>query len=456
MDRQTFLARSETFGFDTDSPWGLEALRLLCSVPRLYAPLASAWEQRHPGTMTALERMTDRGFVIRQPGVVLDTRTGDASERSGRPVPRYRTTWRGHELTLAAQEDIRVLEERFPRTASHNTYPLLRLLQALDLTGSHARFGISSAHATTLSGMRNRTVKWWLHRLAADGLVAELPRQLADVREVVPEHWRITRALTRQLTDVLDAFAPPDAEALKVEFRLKRSRFLDDVDPARVGLTGATDFDHDVEAQRILAALFTSKRALASGVFTVEPRIVLTADASEQPQLFGTGTDLVFYQPDAELREAGDGGVVTRSVVEYERFQSRRDAWGHIERFLGYLAQRTLPFEPAILRFVVDTRRRERTYVELIEAFGDYALDHPERIPANAVTLAVSSTARLAEAADPLDNSAWFRVQVPGSGRADTTSAPVLHPPHDSPYNDYFSRGPAPTAHLQGAVPDRA
>ena len=448
MDRHTFLARSETFGFDTPDPWALPALRLLCSVPRLYAPLVQAWDVRYPGTQAALGRMVERGFVAYQPGVVVDTRSGASSATSSRPVPRYRTTWRGHELTLAAAEDVRVLEERFPRTASHNLYKLLRLLQALDLDGSHAKFGLSSAHATDLCEMSNRTVKWWIRKLIDDRYLTELPTMIADVREVVPAHWRVTKALTRQLNDALEAFSP-DVDALKVELRLTRTRFLADIDPRRIGLTGATDFDHDVECQRVLASLFTSDRALPEAVFSVEPRIVLRADQNVSPTVLGSGAEVVFYQPDAEMRER-DGQTILRSVVEYERFQSRRDAWGHIERFLGYLAERTLPMESAVLRFVVDSDRRERTYVELIEAFADYAIDHPDRIPPNPVTLAVSSIPRLAKAPDPLAPAAWFRVKVPSSGRADTACAPVLHPTHDSPYSDYFSRGPAPTKHLQG------
>ena len=93
-----------------------------------------------------------------------------------------------------------------------------------------------------------------------------------------------------------------------------------------------------------------------------------------------------------------------------------------------------------MLRFVVDSAPRERSYVELIEAFGDYALDHPERMPANPVLLAVSSTPRVLAAADPLDPRAWFRMTLPNSAGSDTVRRPVLHPPEDSPYDEYFSR----------------
>jgi hypothetical protein len=88
---------------------------------------------------------------------------------------------------------------------------------------------------------------------------------------------------------------------------------------------------------------------------------------------------------------------------------------------------------------VVDSESRVRSYVSLIEAFADYGLDHPEEMPVNQVTLAVSSVERILAAADPLDPRAWFRIQLP-SGEVEQRH-PVLHDPKHSPYNDYFGRG---------------
>ena len=99
----------------------------------------------------------------------------------------------------------------------------------------------------------------------------------------------------------------------------------------------------------------------------------------------------------------------------------------------------TLPFEPAVLRFVVDSDARVRSYVELIEAFADYCLDHPERLPHNPVLLAVASIDSVCnnpKLTDPLDDRAWYRITLPGSQAP--TRQPVLHDAQDSPYEEYF------------------
>lgn len=436
-----FAARGETFGLNGapgSESWAMGALRLLFSAPRAYEPLVAAWEARFPGARAALGRLGDLGFVDYQPGIIVDTRTGEVAGRVSRRVPRYRTTSRGQRLVAAVREDFGVLEDVFPRTTDRNVDGLRALLDALNVVDSHGKYGMSVSHVQLLSGLPLSTVKWWVGALRQKRYVRQLDEKFADVREVVPAHWRPNRALARQLGLVLDEFAGAP-QHLRTEFRLGRSRYLEDISPARVGISGATDFDHDVECQRILADLLRSELCLPEGVFAVEPKFAIAANTEAFPWNFSNaGAQSVFYQPDAQVRERV-GGRVGRGVVEYERFQTRRDGWNHIERFLGFVAT-SLVFEPAVLRFVVDSQARERGYVELIEAFADYALDHRHRVPASPVRFAVSNAARLAEASDPLAEEAWFSLELP-TGEASSGGGCVMHPSDESPFDVYFSTG---------------
>jgi hypothetical protein len=210
-----------------------------------------------------------------------------------------------------------------------------------------------------------------------------------------------------------------------------------------VGITGATDYDHDVESQKVVAAILRSNSWAGGGVFSMEPRIVLPVNQGIVPWEFDERyKETAFYQPDAELRgvEEIDGRrLVRRYVVEYERFQSRRDAWGHIERFVGYMHTKALKGEAGALLFVVDSDSRRRSYVQLIEAFADHALESLHLLSQNPITLAVSSVDRVLESQDPLNLKEWSRIQLPVG--ADTGCRPVLHPPGSSPYDSYFGRG---------------
>lgn len=438
VNKRSFQHRTETFGLDTTNSWALPALRLAFAVPRVYKPLADAWESRYPGSRKALLRLTEMGFLAYQPALVVAVRTGYIAAHPAAPLPRYRATASGKRLTTAGRQDLRVITDRFPRTSKESAVKVLKLLRAFNLDTPHSRYGLSVPHATEIAGMPERSGRWWVRHLLDAGLLAELSERLADVREVVPAHWRVTRVLARQLDDVVTAFPGTAPAGLKVEFRLGRTRFLEDVDPARIGVTGATDFDHDIETQRILAGLLASPRCAIGGVFSVEPRITLPGHLRKDTIIFDpSGSGSAFYQPDAELREIHNG-VSHRSIVEYERFQTRRDAWSHVERFMGWLHVMTLPAEPAILRFVVDTDLRVRTYVELVEAFADWMIEHPERHPGNPVTLTVTSSRQVLAAKDPLDNTNWFQISVP-AGRSDTARQPVLSL-QNTPYDEYFAR----------------
>lgn len=443
METNDFLRQRETFGLETATPWALPAFRLLFSVPRAYDELVEAWDALYPGTRRSLRRLVDLGFVEHQPGVILNTLNGEPSDVPSRRVARYRTTAAGTRTAETFAEDLRTFEQMFPRTQAAQVVPAVTLLRACVLEDSHARYGISVNHAIEISQLSPRLARWWFARYVERGWIVELPERLADIREVVPAHWRITRRLCRQIETVLDAF-PAAPQALRAEFRLRRSRFAEPIDPRRVGLTGATDYDHDVTTQSILAAMLHSPLYAADAPLRHEPRLALPADLTTVPWHFTpTGEETITYQPDALLsaQEMREGRVVNRRVVlEYERFQSRRDAWSHIERFLGWLHTHTLPFEEASLYFVVDSDQRLRTYVQLIEAFADHAIDHPDWLPANPTTLAATTLSRLRSSADPLSLGEWSRITLPPSA-PDVPLRPVLHDPEHSPYEEYFGHG---------------
>jgi hypothetical protein len=440
MVRRQAALNGGKLGFDTAAPWSLDALRLLFSVPRAFGPLVEAWNIQHPGSSKALGQLCEQGLVAHQPGIIVDTRTGKVAEREGRAVVRWRATAAGRRMLAEFTEDERVFEEAYPRTGSSGRRGAVALLRAFDLDDYQARRGISATQAISMSGLETRLGRWWMQQFVESGYIVALETKLADVREVVPEHCRITKNLCKALDVALEGTT---YEHLRAEFRVRRRRFLDDIDPARVGITGATDYDHDVESQKVVASILKSPNWAGGGVFSMEPRIILPVNDGSYPWEFSTtGKGTTFYQPDAEFRGIEDLSgrrVVRRYVVEYERFQSRRDAWGHIERFFGYMHTKAFRGELGALLFVVDTEARCRSYVQLIEAFADHIAEQPGLGVANPITLAVSSVEKVLGSIDPLNLREWSRIEIqPG---ADTENRPVLHPPESSPYDSYFGRG---------------
>ena len=438
MSKRNFHHKSETFGLDKDTAWSLDALRLLFSVPRAYLPLVNAWNIRYPGTLKALEKLREMGFISYQPALLVDTRTGKTANKLSSPVSRYKLNTKGKQLFQSASTDVRVMHDQFPRLTLQNANKVVQLLERFNLDVTNGKFGQSIPTALIGLDLPERSARWWVSHFVEKGYMVELPDKIADIREIIPSHYRVTRLLCTQLKDVIEAFPDTAPPTLSIEFRLNRTRFLDDIDPSRISLSGATDFDHDVQCQNLLSAIIKSPKCAIGGIFAVEPRILLRTIMGDTPWKFNeNGTNQVFYQPDAEIRERDGIGIPVRSVIEYERFQTRRDAWSHIERFFGWLHLKSLPMEPGILRFVVDSDSRARSYVELIEAFADWCMDNPSHVPANNVTLAVSTIDRVLKADDPLDSKNWFRVSIKGS--KDIKIIPILHDTNNSPYDSYFS-----------------
>lgn len=434
--KRTFEQRIETFGFLSPNPWAINAFNLLFFMPRVYEPLVLAWEKHFPGTSSALRRLNKGGWISYQAGVVINTRTGDIATKQGYASARYKATAKGARLAGETSEDIRILSDHFPQARPENLAGIADLLSILVLEPTHARFGLSPTTISSLTGLSDRTTRWWLNSLTTKGYIKKLPMTLPDIRQVIPPHYRINKILTTQLKDIIDAY-PDKVPSSHAMWKLSRTKYLEDIVPARIGISGATDFDHDIQTQNILAAILRSESVVPTSSFLVEPRYTLSASKGNSPWRLNTNEKgIQFYQPDAEIREMIQGDIHT-SILEYERYQTRKDGWSHIEKFLGYIYQFRFPFEPAILRFVVEGRTRVRSYTQLIEAFSDYLKKNPSVSIPNKVTLAVSSTDSLLGATDPLDPNLWNSITLPST--ADTDGIPVLHKKQDSPYFSYFS-----------------
>ena len=434
MSASRFSQRGETFGFDSDQPWALPALRLLCHAPRVFTPLVDAWDGAYPGTREALNRLHDLGFVAYQPPVVIDTLAQQPAESATRRVDRYRLTYKGHRLLREAQDNPRSLRQVFRRLTDENIPGVISLLSEFAVDASRCRDGKSLVAFAESGPLPRRTAYYWGTKLCDAGYLRRLPDRAADSREAIPGHWRITRALTLQLRTVFKEF-PSTWGHLTAEFRLQRNSYLDDIEIVRVSIHGRTDYDHDVNTQDLAALFLTSGAVNLRAPFHLEPHRRLPVLTDDMPWKFTSdGDGAVYYQPDVMFSAAGPQGAVL-SFLEYERAQRHTRGWSHIERLLGYLATHRRPFERAQLLFVVDTERRERPYVDLIEAFADYALRAGDVLPENPVRLAVSSRHRLLDAPSPLARDAWFSIDLPGG----TSGVPRLHDVKHSPIHLYLN-----------------
>ena len=434
MGYNDFATRSETFGFENESRWGFDAIRLLFNSPRCYEPLLESWDRTYPGSKKAFQKLLDQGFLEYQKGLIVNTISGELRQSESKAVTRWILSSKGQKLLTHALIDSRVLDDTFKHLTPRNNQGLLFLLELLNLKGSHAKYGVSGNYLSSHSTLPDRTTRYWVKKLSDEGYAKILDSKYPDTREIIPAHWRVNKKITKQLLEVLKAF--PEVKVELQRLRLLRNKYLGDIDPARVGVTGDTDYDHDIEVQKIMATFLLSSMFDTGSDIQIEPRNTLNIDTAKTPWEFNVhGGYNIFYQPDSSFKEFHNN-IRYHTVLEYERYQSRKDAWTHIEKFIGLVNSENLAFEPAILRFVVDSKSRVRSYVKLIEAFADYALDHPERMPKCDITLAVCSTESVYNCDDALDFKHWYRVQIV---RSETESRVVLHDSKDSPYRNYFS-----------------
>ena len=140
----------------------------------------------------------------------------------------------------------------------------------------------------------------------------------------------------------------------------------------------------------------------------------------------------LFYRPDLEYWETGG----RRVLVEYERYQTLRYGWSHIERFVGFAATCVSPFEKLVLRFVCASQKRAELYTRLVTGFGEYLVENPQVRPPTRCRVEVSSLPALVAASDPSDPGLWDSVDLPKSPTP-ASARPVMHPFRLSPYKRY-------------------
>lgn len=442
--RLTFQQKRETFGFDTNSPWALNAFHLLFNVPRAFSPLVDVWDTYNPGTKKALTKLVNGGWVYNQPSIIINKVTNKQAKGTTKKSTFYQLTPAGKRALEAESAGLNALRHEFPRMSLDNLEGVQRLLLRFILPGEES-LKLPAKVLIRGSGLAGRTGRWWIKSLNDLGWISVAGR-FPEAEEVVPEHWRVSRKLCTHLKTLFKAY-PETSQGLTSLFRLNRTSFLKDIPLSVITKSGGSlsDYQHDINTQKILSLMLRSKRALPNSVVNIEPKVFLPSVYNRKGgyyQFTPKGAGKIFYQPDAELREVGAGNRIFRSMVEYERQQSRKDGWKHIERFIAYLHLNSTPWEGGILRFVMDSPRRANVYVELITAYADYCLTYPERVPNIPVVLAVSCIQWLEESSDALRDGKWLSVVLPADSSIDANKREaVLHMGKNSPYFDYFAGG---------------
>ncbi len=451
--RRTNAQRRETFGFETTQPWALDALRLVCNTPRVYPDLLQAWERCHPGSTAAVTRLTTGGFIDYQPAVIVNTITKQPAARTTPPSSRYRLTTKGRAALERWTEDIRYFDREFPYAKPANAPSVVKFVAEFNLQAAAGKVGMSLSGAVAQSGIAESAGKWWLKRLVTLKYLKLRPEKVADVRKVVPEHWRVNSKLRLQLKDTLEEFGEQWGHLVDDLQAHTRKAALQDVDPAQITLMGASSYTHDVNAASIAGALVESPLFTPGTFFRLEGVHNLGVHTDTYPWVFDTaGSNSTGYQPDVELRATEPSGMSRRVAVEYERYQSRADGWEHLEKFLGWVHLTSGPDEVNDCLFVVDTDRRLAAYLPVLEAFVTWVDENPLRAPRALMRVGITTESDLKAAADPLDVSSWTHLVIePGE---DTQRSPVLHRtkrkaskklavggkrPY-SPFYDYFER----------------
>ena len=437
MAKSNFILSRETFGFDTNNPWALDAIKLIYSLPRTYMPLVESYDKRYPKTKYSLNKLCKLGYVQFQDPVIVDLLNKKLDKNKSRPTFRYIITTKGRNSLNKFTNDEDLLFEKYSRLTRENSYKVLKLLSQFNIDKVYGSVGKSLNIANLEVGLPERTARWWVNKFLEDGYIKRLDLKESDSREVIPGHYRPTRLLTNQLILLYESFPENFPEDFLSKYKIRKTKFLNDISPTSIGLNGSTDFDHDINTQKILALLIQSESYILSSSLSSEPRISL--NISKSGKCFDVNSDIeIFYQPDAIFYDFAS--MKSRiNILEYERFQSRKDGWSHIDKFIGFLNQYHSENTQGSLRFVVDSTSRLRAYVELIEAYASFAEDFIDKFPAIDIKIYAQTYKSLSNSNDPLNDSNWFYVRI--KGNASRNVSPIFSGKDFTIYKEYFSRG---------------
>ena len=200
------------------------------------------------------------------------------------------------------------------------------MLQEFAVDSTRARDGRSIIHFAETGPLPRRTAYFWCHKLVDAGYLRVLPQRAPDAKDAIPAHWRVTRGPATQMKTAMQEF--PQWKFLSQEPTWPLPL------PQRHRVTrcplAAEPTSTMTSSPNTMADMLGSPTIATNAPIRLEPWHRLTVVDSERPWTFSANADHWGYQPDAmfNLRT-----TATFYALEYERLQSRRKAWGHIERF---------------------------------------------------------------------------------------------------------------------------
>jgi len=425
-----------TIGIEKIDSWEYPIIKLLFSFPRIYEPLIDSLDIVYPGLNKYLAKLKKIGFLDYQKGIIYNSRIDKKVDKKIKPQRRFRLTNKGKSFLENIKIDSRILTDYYPKIKIRNINNIINFLDILNLDDNISNQGISLSFISKKLNIPIKNVRYWTGIFSKKGFIKLLPNKISDAREIIPAHYRVNNKFTKHLKYILKNLE--NGELFITELKLDRRKYLSNINPARIGITGATDYDHDIEVQKVLAKLILSSNIINPMNIISEPKFKIKIDKiNGKITCVDNSSNHIYYQPDAFYNEIIDN-IKYYSILEYERFQNRRDGWLHIEKFLAYVHQNLYIFEGGIIRFVVSSEKRLKSYVDLLEGFTHYINENPKRMPNNNIIFSVTSTERIEKSKNALDSSNWFWIAI--NPEKSEKKEIIIHEENNTPYKSYFGK----------------